>query len=203
MAGLAEVPVIVRDVSEEELIELSLIENIQREDLNPIEEARAYKRLIEEFHLKQDEIAGRVSKSRAAVANSVRLLNLDERVQEMLAGDVISMGHARAILGIADKDEQYGFARYVADENLSVREVEREVRRLQEDPDALNREKTKGKQELDSSYAAAISEQEERLKVILGTKVAIRAKDRQKGKIEIEYYSQESLNALLETFGRI
>ena len=198
MAGLTEIPVIIKDASEQEIVEISLIENIQREDLNPIEEAQAYKRLLEEFHLKQDEIAERVNKSRAAVANSMRLLKLDERVQQMLAEDLISTGHARAILGIADNEKQYEFAQQVLDKKLSVREVEKEVKRLQQNQDSQGTEKEK--EPVDPTLAAVIAEQEEKLKVIFGTKVSIRAKDNQRGKIEIEYYSSDSLNTLLGMF---
>ena len=135
-AGLKEVPVIVMNLSEQEIVEISLIENIQREDLNPIEEALAYKKLLDEFNLKQDEVAERVSKSRTAVTNSMRLLKLDERVQQMVIDEMLSTGHARAILGITDKDKQYDFAQRVFDEKLSVRDVEKEVKRLQNEKDS-------------------------------------------------------------------
>ena len=124
LAGLTEIPVIVKEFSEQELVEISLIENIQREDLNPVEEAMAYKRLIDEFHLKQDEIAERVGKSRTAVTNAMRLLKLSEKVQQMLIDEMITAGHARAILSIADKEKQESIAMKVFDEKLSVRETE-------------------------------------------------------------------------------
>ena len=130
MAGLKEVPVIIKDFSDQEIVEISLIENIQRENLNPIEEAQAYKRLLTEFHLKQDEVAERVSKSRTAVTNSIRLLKLDERVQQMVIDDMITTGHARTLLAIEDKDLQYQFAMKIFDEKLSVREVERLMKNL-------------------------------------------------------------------------
>ena len=136
MAGLKEVPVIIRNLTDQEIVEISLIENIQREDLNPIEEALAYKRLLEEFHLKQDEVAERVSKSRTAVTNSMRLLKLDERVQQMIIDEMITTGHARAILSITDKDKQYEFAQRIFDEKLSVRDVEKEVKRMQKEKKA-------------------------------------------------------------------
>ena len=195
LAGLSEVPVIIKDVSEQEIVEISLIENIQREDLNPIEEAQAYKRLLEEYNLKQDEVAERVNKSRTAVANSTRLLKLDERVQQMLIEDLISTGHARAILGIADNEKQYEFAQQILDKKLSVREVEKEVKRLQKEQD---NPAPKQEEKMDPALSAVLSEQEEKLKVILGTKVSIHAKDNHRGKIEIEYYSSEDLDALIQ-----
>lgn len=192
MAGLSEVPVIIKDISEQEIVEISLIENIQREDLNPIEEAKAFKRLLEEFNLKQDEVAERVNKSRTAVANSLRLLKLDERVQQMLIEDLISYGHARAILGISDMDQQYEFAQQVLDKRLSVRDVEKEVKRM-----AQEKEEKKKEPKVDPQLEAVLSEQEEKLKAILGTKVTINAKDNQKGKIEIEYYTADDLDVLI------
>ena len=128
-AGVKEVPVIVKEYTEQEIVEIGLIENIQRENLNPIEEAMAFKRLLEEFNLKQDEVAERVSKSRTAVTNSMRLLKLDERVQQMIIDDMISTGHARALLAIDDKDEQYNLANRIFDEKLSVRDTEKLVKR--------------------------------------------------------------------------
>src|SRR5699024_5894150 len=133
--------VIIRNLTDQEIVEISLIENIQREDLNPIEEALAYKRLLEEFDLKQDEVAERVSKSRTAVTKSMSLLKLDERVQQMIIDEMITTGHARAILGITDKDKQYEFAQRIFDEKLSVRDVEKEVKRMQREKKAdKNRE---------------------------------------------------------------
>ena len=130
IAGLKEVPVIVRELTDQEIVEISLIENIQREDLNPIEEAQAYKRLLTEFHLKQDEVAERVSKSRTAVTNSMRLLKLCDEVQKMVVDDMISTGHARALISIEDPEEQYLIAQKIFDEKLSVREVEKLVKDL-------------------------------------------------------------------------
>lgn len=195
MAGLDKVPVIVKDISEREIVEISLIENIQREDLNPIEEAQAYKRLLEEFDLKQDEVAERVNKSRTAVTNSLRLLKLDERVQQMLIEDLISNGHARAILGLADKEKQYEFAQQVLDKKLSVRDVEKEIKKIQQE--SKEKETSKKEPVIDTRLAAILAEQEEKLKRILGTKVMISAKDSQKGKIEIEYYSADDLDVLI------
>lgn len=196
MAGLKEVPVIIRNLTDQEIVEISLIENIQREDLNPIEEALAYKRLLEEFHLKQDEVAERVSKSRTAVTNSMRLLKLDERVQQMIIDEMITTGHARAILGITDKDKQYEFAQRIFDEKLSVRDVEKEVKRMQKEKKA---DKNK-ENDFDPKLQAIYTDLEEQLKGIFGTKVSINAKDKKKGKIEIEYYSQDELDRIINLF---
>lgn len=194
MAGLTEVPVVVYHLSDQEFVEISLIDNIQRENLNPIDEAMAYKRLIEEFDLKQDEVAERVSKSRAAVTNSLRLLKLDERVQQMVIDEKITTGHARAILGITDGGKQYEFAQKVFDEKLSVRDVEREVKKLASD----KKESKTAKQGLDDALIAIYSDLEEKLKSILGTKVIISAKDEKTGKVEIEYYSQDELERITD-----
>ena len=198
LAGLKEVPVIVKEFTEQEAVEISLIENIQREDLNPIEEAMAYKRLMEEFHLKQDAIAERVSKSRTAVTNSMRLLKLDDRVQQMLIDEMISTGHARALLALESKDAQAEAAVKVFDEKLSVRETERLVKEL------LN--PVQKKEETPKNQAAELvyKNLEEKIKQIIGSKVAINRRTDNKGKIEIEYYSQEELERiveLLETIG--
>lgn len=193
LAGLKKVPVIIKDLTEQEIVEISLIENIQREDLNPIEEAVAYKRLLNEFNLKQDEIAERVSKSRTAVTNSMRLLKLNDRVQQMVIDDMISTGHARALLGITDEEKQYNMAQKIFDEKLSVREVEKLVKKMQKQKSAPvkeNSEKTK----LDAVY----QDVEEKMKTILGTKVTINQKDSMKGKIEIEYYSPQELDRIYE-----
>ena len=192
LAGLKEVPVIVKDFSEQETVEISLIENIQRENLNPIEEAAAYKRLMEEFHLKQDVIAERVSKSRTAVTNSMRLLKLDERVQQMLVDEMLTTGHARALLAIENKDEQHAAAVKVFDEKLNVRETEKLVKLL------LNPAEPKPEKEKNSAEDLVYEQLEEKIKGIIGSKVAIRKKNRDKGKIEIEYYSQEELERIVE-----
>lgn len=196
MAGLKEVPVLVREFSEQEIVEISLIENIQREDLNPIEEAKAYRRLIDEFHLKQDEIAERVSKSRVAVTNSMRLLKLDERVQQMLIDEMISPGHARALLGISDGETQAAAAMKIFDEKLSVRETEKLVKKLLEPP-------AKPKTEKNSTEDAIYESLEERMKGIIGTRVFIHRKKNNKGKIEIEYYSKEELDRIIDLFESI
>ena len=192
MAGLKKVPVIIKDLTEQEIVEISLIENIQRENLNPIEEAIAYKRLLTEFNLKQDEVAERVSKSRTAVTNSMRLLKLNEKVQQMVIDDMIQTGHARALLGIEDLEKQYNMAQKVFDEKLSVRETEKLVKKVQKEKEEV--EKTKMDKQLEIVY----QDLEEKMKQILGTKVSINAKDENKGKIEIEYYNKEDLDRLID-----
>lgn len=197
LAGLKEVPVIIKNLTEQEIVEISLIENIQRENLNPIEEALAYKRLLNEFNLKQDEVAERVSKSRTAVTNSMRLLKLDERVQQMVIDDLISTGHARALLGITDNEQQYAFAQQIFDEKLSVRETEKLVKKLQK------QKPEKQKQPVDDSMSVFYEDMEQKLKAIMGTKVLIHQKDNQKGKIEIDYYSTDELERIMELFQSI
>lgn len=194
LAGLKEVPVLVREYTEQEVVEISLIENIQRENLNPIEEAQAYKRLLTEFHMKQDELAERVSKSRTAITNSMRLLKLDERIQQMVIDDMISSGHARALLSIENKDVQYTLAVRIFDEKLSVREVEKLVKKIQTEEPEKNKENDKR----DDSFI--YKDIEEKMKLILGTKVCVTHKKNNKGKIEIEYYSNEELERLIEMF---
>lgn len=196
LAGLKEVPVIVKEFNEQELVEISLIENIQREDLNPVEEAMAYKRLIDEFHLKQDEIADRVGKSRTAVTNSMRLLKLDEKVQQMLIDEMITAGHARAILSVSDKEKQANVAMKVFDEKLSVRETEALVKHILEPP----KEK---KKTVNTTEDAVYEQLEERMKSIVGTKVFIHRKKNNKGKIEIEYYSRDDLERIIDLFETI
>ena len=190
MAGVKEVPVIVKEYTEQEIVEISLIENIQRENLNPIEEAMAYKKLLEGFHLKQDEVAERVSKSRTAVTNSMRLLKLDEKVQQMIVDDMISTGHARALLAIDDHEQQYELAVRVFDEKLSVRETEKLVK------DIKNPKKPKEKKVIE--HAFVYTDLENRMKEVLGTKVSIAAKGNGKGKIEIEYYSDKELERMFD-----
>ena len=196
LAGLKEVPVIIKELSKQETVEISLIENIQREDLNPIEEAMAFKRLLDEFHLKQDEVADRVSKSRTAVTNVMRLLKLESEVQQMLIDEMITAGHARALLGISDRELQIKIANKVFDEKLSVRETEKLVKSILES----KKEKPMKK---DTAEDAIYESLEEKIKGIVGTKVSIRRGSKQKGKIEIEYYSQEELERLVELFESI
>ena len=194
LAGLKEVPVIIRNYTEQEIVEISLIENIQREDLNPIEEAQAYKRLLTEFNLKQDEVAERVSKSRTAVTNSIRLLKLSEEVQQMVIDDMISTGHARALLAIENQEEQYTLAQKIFDEKLSVRDVEKLVKNLHKP--------AKPKKLDDKTLQTIYLDLEEKLKQKLGTKVAITSKGGGAGKIEIEFYNHEDLDRLLDMIGK-
>ena len=196
LAGLKEVPVIVKEFSEQELVEISLIENIQREDLNAVEEAMAYKRLMDEFHLKQDEIAERVGKSRTAVTNSMRLLKLSAKVQQMLIDEMITAGHARAILAVSDMEKQESLAMRVFDEKLSVRETEKLVKAVLAPP----KEK---KLHSYSAEDAAYENLEEKMKSIMGTKVLIHRKKNDKGKIEIEYYSRDELERIIDLFESI
>lgn len=193
LAGLKEVPVIIRNYSAQEIVEISLIENIQREDLNPIEEAQAYKRLLTEFNLKQDEVAERVSKSRAAVTNSIRLLKLSDEVQQMVIDEMITTGHARALLAIDSMEEQYNLAQRIFDEKLSVRDVEKLVKNLHKPP--------KPKKLDDKALQAIYMNIEEKLKEKLSTKVSVSSKGEGAGKIEIEFYSHEDLDRLLEMIG--
>lgn len=193
MAGLKEIPVIIKEFSDQEIVEISLIENIQREDLNPIEEAQAYKRLLTEFHLKQDEVAERVSKSRTAVTNSMRLLKLDERVQQMLIDDMLTTGHARALLAIEDPELQWKAANRIFDEKMSVRDVEKMVKSLQKD----KKEKQEDRKQEDA-YTYIYRDMEEKMKAILGTKVKVNHGADHRGKIEIEYYSDEELERIYD-----
>lgn len=190
MAGLKEIPIVIKDLSDQKIMEVALIENIQREDLNPIEEAQAYQRLIKEYNYKQDELAERVSKSRVAVTNSMRLLKLDERVQKMIIDDMISAGHARALLAITDSEKQYTIAMKVFDEKLSVRETEKLIKNL----DKQVKPKVNTTPENDFIYRDI----ENKLKESMGTKVIIHNKDNNKGKIEIEYYSQDDFERIVD-----
>ena len=196
----AKVPVIIKKLTEQEVVEISLIENIQRENLNPIEEAIAYKRLLTEFNLKQDEVAERVSKSRTAVTNSMRLLKLNEKVQQMVIDDMISTGHARALLGLNDLEKQYTVAQQIFDEKLSVRETEKLVKKIQQEKNQKDTEKNK---KIDPKLEAICHDLEEKMKGIFGTKVAINQKDNKKGKIEIEYYSMDELDRIMDLFRTI
>ena len=194
MAGLKEIPVIIKNLTNQEIVEISLIENIQREDLNPMEEAQAYKRLLEEFNLKQDEVAERVSKSRTAVTNSMRLLKLCDEVQQMVVNEMISTGHARALLSIEDPEEQYMIAQKVFDEKMSVREVEKLVKDLHKPEKAPKKE--------NKSLEVIYQNTENRLKESLGTKVSISPKNNGAGKIEIEFYNHDDLDRLMEQLMR-
>ena len=200
LAGLKEIPVVIKNYTEKEIVEIALIENIQREDLNPIEEAMAYQRLMKEFSMKQDEVASRVSKSRTAVTNSMRLLKLDQRVQEMLIDEMITSGHARAILSIEDHDIQYEIADKVFNHKLSVRETEKLVKKYGAEKTVPNQEEIKTP---DRDYKAIYKDAEDRMKLLFGTKVSIKEKNKDKGKIEIEYYSQEELERIVDLMNSI
>jgi len=191
-AGLKEVPVIIRDYTDQEVMELSLIENLQREDLNPMEEARAYRRLSDEFGLTQEDIAGKVSKSRSVIANSMRLLKLETRVQEMVVKNQLTAGHARALAGLEDGEVQYSLAQQILENSLSVRETENLIKNLG---------KTKPerkKVQKDASLEIIYRDIEKKLKSSLGTKVAIRSKGDKTGRLEIDFYSTEDLDRIIE-----
>ena len=190
LAGIKEVPVIVKDYTKQEIVEIALIENIQRENLNPIEEAMAYKRLLTEFNLKQDEVAERVSKSRTAVTNSMRLLKLGEKIQQMIVDEMISTGHARALLAIDDAEEQYNLATRIFDEKLSVREVEAIIRQMK------NPKTQKAPKITENSFI--YKDLEEKMISVMGTKVSVNQKGKGKGRIEIEYYSDAELERIFD-----
>lgn len=192
LAGLKEVPVVIREYTKQQAMEIALIENVQREDLNPIEEAKAYQRLMHEFGLKQEEIAARVSKNRVTITNSMRLLKLDSRVQEMLMANQITGGHARAILAVEDPEIQFKLAKRVVEESISVREIEKIVKSLSKVKEP------KAKKEEDESLTLIFRELEDRMKSAVGTKVSINRKDKNKGRIEIEYYSEVELERIVE-----
>ena len=194
-AGLTEVPVIIKDYTDQQVLEIGLIENIQREDLNPIEEAKAYQKLINEFNLKQDDVAERVSKSRTAITNILRLLKLSEPVQEMVIDEKLSNGHARALLVIEDPELQYETACKVFDERLSVRETEKLVKKLSSQPKETDKKEDTVTEE-DLSFL--FKDLEEKFKYKLGAKTTIKAKNNEKGKIEIEYFSREELEHIME-----
>ena len=192
MAGLTEVPVVIKDYTKQQVVEVALIENLQREDLNPIEEAKAYQQLIEEYNLKQDEVADKVSKSRTTITNSIRLLKLDDAVQDMLVAECITSGHARALLALDDKSLQYEIANKILDEKLSVRETEKLIKQVKNGTYGKKTVKKKvfDDQEIYTSY-------EEKMKQSVGSKVTINRKDNSKGKIEIEYYSNDELDRIV------
>ena len=194
MAGLKEIPVIIREYNNQEIVEISLIENIQREDLNAIEEARAYRNLIDEFGLTQDELAEKVSKSRTAVTNSMRLLKLEEKVQQMLIDEMITPGHARTLLAVTDPEMQVSLAGKIFDEKLSVRETEQIVKNLTN----TKPHKQTAVRQKNPAEDAAYEQIEDRIKTILGTKVQIQRKRNNKGKIEIEYYSREEFERIVD-----
>ena len=195
LAGLTKIPAVIREYTDKEIMEVSLIENIQRQDLNPIEEAVAFKKLIDEYKMKQDELAERVSKSRSAITNALRLLKLDDKVKAMLAEGLISTGHARALLAVEDKNKQQILATRIFDEKLSVRETEKLVKQILENKES--------KKEKKSSEKLIYKKLEDSLKSILGSKVSIKSKQGGKGKIEIDYYSMEELDRITELFATI
>ncbi|MCR4841698.1 MAG: ParB/RepB/Spo0J family partition protein [Eubacterium sp.] len=191
MAKLKEIPVFIKDYSDQERMEISLIENIQRENLDPIEEAQAYKSLLEEFNLKQEDVAERVSKSRAAIANSLRLLKLDAEIQDMIIKQMITAGHARALLTVEDKEQRLSIAREVAEKKLSVRDLEKLVKKKADEAEkASKKDKKEVEQELIYADTA------EKLKDILGTKVSVDHKDG-KGRIIIDYYSRDEFERIV------
>ena len=195
LAGLTKIPAVIREYTDKEIMEVSLIENIQRQDLNPIEEAVAFKNLIDEYKMKQDDLAERVSKSRSAITNALRLLKLDGKVKAMLAEGLISTGHARALLAVEDKNKQQILATRIFDEKLSVRETEKLVKQILENKES--------KKEKKSSEKLIYKKLEDSLKSIIGSKVSIKSKDNGKGKIEIDYYSIEELDRITELLSNI
>lgn len=192
MAGLKEVPAIIMDITEKEVLEVSLIENIQRQDLNPIEEALAYKRLIDEFKLTQEELSKRIGKSRTTITNCMRLINLDDRVKEYIIEGVLSEGHGRILLSINDEELQYTIAQKVIDEGLSVRELEKLIKKVYSTD-----KKKKDNKEVNDENNIYYKDIEEKLQSHFGTKIKLSYK-KDKGKIEIEYYSEEDLQRILD-----
>ena len=191
LAGLKEIPVIIKNFTEQEIVEISIIENIQREDLNPIEEAMAYKRLLDEFNLKQDEVAEKVSKNRTTITNSLRLLKLTDEVKQMVIDEKLSTGHARAIISIDDPSKQIELAEKIFDEKMSVRDVEKYIKSMSKP--------AKLKKQTSESLKAVYTQMEEELKLVLGTKVSISAKgDDGVGKIEIEFYNHDDFERITE-----
>ncbi|MGN0331558.1 MAG: ParB/RepB/Spo0J family partition protein [Lachnospiraceae bacterium] len=195
MAGLKEIPVVLREYNRQQSVEIALIENVQRADLNPIEEAKAYQQLVKEFNLTQEEIAARVSKNRATITNTMRLLKLEDQIQEMLIQGMITSGHARALLSLENKDLQLKAAKQILDGSLSVRETEKLVKKLAKE--AAGEDEKKEKKQ-DEARALIYQSLEERMKTVMGTKVSIHNKDKNKGRIEIEYYSEAELERLVE-----
>ncbi|RGY97398.1 ParB/RepB/Spo0J family partition protein [Clostridium sp. AM58-1XD] len=193
IAGLKEIPVVIREYSKQQKMEIALIENVQRADLNPIEEAMAYQQLMQEFHMKQEEIAARVSKNRTTITNSMRLLKLDKRVQKMLVDNKLTSGHARALLAIEDGETQFKIAEKIVEEGLNVREVEKLMKSL-----TKPQKEKENKSREDESLTVIFQNLEDRMKTIMGTKVNINRKDKNKGRIEIEYYSSAELERIVE-----
>ncbi|CVI69057.1 putative chromosome-partitioning protein ParB [Clostridiales bacterium CHKCI001] len=195
MAGLKEVPVIIKDYTEKEIAEISLVENLQRDDLNPIEEAKAYERLIKEYQLKQEDVAERVAKSRTVITNSLRLLKLSDKVQTMLMEGLITVGHAKVLLGISSKEQQEEIAEHIIDEKLSVRELENYVKSI------ANPKKKQSASKKQLGNIELYHTLEEKMKECIGTKVHINRKEENRGKIEIDYYSADDLERIIEILG--
>ena len=195
-AGLKEIPVVVRDYTSQQAAEVSIIENVQRADLNPMEEAMAYQMLIDDYGLKQEEIAGKVSKNRTTITNALRLLKLSEKVRMMVAQGSLSAGHARTLVPVEDEETQYALAKEVVEKQLSVRETERLVKQA-------GRKKPERKNKVEPDYSIFFREYEDKMKEILGTKVHINRRDKNKGRIEIDYYSQNELERIMELLGKI
>jgi len=191
MAGLKEIPAVIMELSDRDILEISLIENIQRQDLNPIEEALAYRKLLNDFKITQEELSKRIGKSRVAIANTMRLTNLDERVQQYIIESILTEGHGRVLLTISDKQKQYELAQQVIDEKLSVRELERLIKKVNDEEEKDN--SNENINELNPYY----KEIKNQLQNYFGTKVSISNK-KNKGKIEIEYYSEEDLQRILD-----
>lgn len=198
-AGLKTVPVVIKEYATEDMFIIALTENIQRQDLNPIEEAQAYERLIQEYHMKHDELAEKVAKNRVTITNSMRLLKLDERVQQMLIDNMLSAGHARALLSLTDKDLQHTLAQQVFDRGLNVRETETLVKKTLADLKTPEKEKVTPKDD----HSVVYRNLEKKMKDIFGTKVEIKNKSKNKGKIEIEYYSLEELERITDMMNRL
>ena len=195
-AGLKEIPVVIRDYTSQQAAEVSIIENVQRADLNPMEEAMAYQMLIDDYGLKQEEIAGKVSKNRTTITNALRLLKLSDKVRLMVAQGALSAGHARTLVPVEDEETQYALAREVVEKQLSVRETERLVKQA-------GRKKPERKKKDEPDYSIYFREYEDKMKEILGTKVHINRRDKNKGRIEIDYYSQNELERIMELLGKI
>jgi ParB-like partition proteins len=195
-AGLKMVPALIRDYSEQELYEVALIENLQRENLNAIEEAVAYRKLIEEYSLTQEQVAERVSKNRTTITNALRLLKLEDNVQELLISGDLSAGHARALLSIADPDAQVAAAKKIVGEGMSVRETEEYVRKL-----LAPKKEAKPQKKESAAVARAYAQYEEKLKQALGTKVAITGREGNKGTIEVSFFSLDEFERLMDLFG--
>jgi len=196
LAGIPEIPAIIRDCSENERLEIALVENIQREDLNPIEEALAYKEILERLSITQDELAQKIGKNRSSITNTLRLLKLPEYIKEMLISGALTEGHARAILALEDIDKMIAFADYIIQNNLSVREAENEVKKFLEKEKYVSRETSEKKEDF------ILKNAEDELIRTFGTKVEIKG-NRKRGRIEIHYFSDEDFTRLLEIFRKL